>query len=129
MKKPAKIGNKLKDAITKNWRDNASFLVKPKSSMSVEKKKELQKIKKIGRKQKSFKAIEQETCSNENIGEVEIMETEEEEVPLSVPMTSEEIRVKVIKNEIKKGKEGRDGDELFQINDMMEIDSTNEADN
>lgn len=58
---------------------------------------------------------------------MEDMDVEEEEVPLSVPMTSEEIRAKVLMNEIKKGREGRSDDELLQFNDMMEIDNNDES--
>ena len=46
---------------------------------------------------------------------------EDDKVPLSIPMTSDEIRHRVIKNEIKRGKEGKSNQVLLQIDDMMEI--------
>lgn len=49
--RPAKISNKLKDAISKNLRTSTAILVKPKSGRASEKRKELQKVKKMSRKQ------------------------------------------------------------------------------
>ena len=120
--RPARIGDKLKVAIKKNWHTNFTTLVKPKSRKSEEKRKSSRSENQKKHSQLTHKAIQQGTKEDmfSRSGE-ERMDIDGEDVPLSVPMTSNQIRAKVIKNEVKKGKEGRNDVKLLQINDMMEI--------
>ena len=48
------------------------------------------------------------------------MEVDEDDVPLSQPMTGNQIKAVVIKNELKKGKEGRSDGNLLEFDDMMD---------
>ena len=121
IQRPKKINAKLQIAIKKGWKDNSTTLVKQKGRKGVEKGTGTHKVQKLERTRKVYAAIEQETVSQSGADEAgENMEIDED-VPLSIPMTSNEIRERVIKNEIKRGKEGKNNEELLQIDDMMEI--------
>ena len=120
--RPQKISTKLQSAIKKSWKNGSTTLVKQKGRRTDDNGKGAHKVRKLERDHRVYSAIEQETASRAATDAVdEKMEVDDEDgVPLSIPMTSSEIRERVIKNVIKKGKEGKSNEQLLQINDMME---------
>ena len=120
--RPQKISTKLQSAIKKSWKNSSTTLVKQKGRKTDDNGKGAHKVRKLERGHRVYSAIEQETASRAATDVFdEKMEVDDEDgVPLSIPMTSSEICERVIKNVIKKGKEGKTNEQLLQINDMME---------
>ena len=123
IQRPKKVSTKLQVAIKKSWKENSTTFAKQKGRKGEEKRGGAHKVQKQERNHEVYAAIEQETAGQSVAdGVLENMEIDEDDkVPLSIPMTSDEIRHRVIKNEIKRGKEGKSNQALLQIDDMMEI--------
>ena len=112
--KPMKANQKMKTTIKKALKSGVVSLVKPKS-------------RKAGDRRLKTSQAGQDSCSSSSTSVVDPqdngqdqMEVDEDDVPLSQPMTGNQIKAMVIKNELKKGKEGRSDGNLLEFDDMMD---------